>query len=64
MEYTVVETPDMILLCATVNHLISEGWRPQGGIAATYSYIDHPGKFSMPGNRETISNYCQAMTKE
>ena len=64
MEYTTIEAPDSNLLCAVVNHYISQGWQPQGGVAITYSVVDHPGKFGMPGNREVLSNYCQALIKE
>jgi hypothetical protein len=64
MEYTTVETTDSGELCLYVNAMISTGWTPLGGVAVTQTIIDHPGKFGMPGNREVVSNYCQAMTKE
>jgi len=64
MEYTTVETNNADNLCLCINAMLSLGWRPQGGVSVTQTIIDHPGKFGMPGNREVVSNYCQALIKE
>jgi hypothetical protein len=64
MEYTVASSEDETLLCGLVNLCIDQGWRPQGGVSVTQTVIDHPGQFGMPGKRECIRYFSQAMIKE
>lgn len=64
MEYTTVETNTGEDLNHTVNLMISLGWHPQGGVSVTQTVIDHPGQYGMPGKRECIRYFSQAMIKE
>jgi hypothetical protein len=34
MEYTITESPELVVLIAEVNRLIGEGWLPLGGVAS------------------------------
>jgi len=51
MEYHVVEASDVDMLESQVEMMITDGWKPQGGVAL--------GK-----NEDGLMTYLQAMTKE
>lgn len=59
-KYDVVESDSLVELIKTVQEKVDNGWKPQGGISATYIEWENERK----GYTESYWMYFQAIFKE
>lgn len=64
MKYLVISFEDQISLTEKVNLLISQGWKPQGGVSVSISAYEYENL--REGSRDTFIEriYAQAMIHE